>query len=381
MDELQIALPTASYHPQVTNENRPFRSAVLELCSPFVCLDSDNIHIRLIHQSAQEYLSGDHEFIESLTLMPMYLMNTKIENTRLALHCVKYIKSIQPSIYGESSLDAFGQYSMLSWCHHTLKGAYSAELEYEIFALLDTPEYVQSWLFWTLFLSEKPYPFQEIFRLQLALQVWSQSSSTSEPPNLRLCELDWSMAVLELLIKLGQSNNKIQQDRQMMDRSEISYFDKMMVVRDLSRRLTQNGSLSRAVENLEHARITSTCIPHIPFSSTLLQSSMISNLVLTFLYKPIAKHSPRKKFISAQSIHKRSGLSMNSAACTGISKAFRNRKLCASVLSAPSQRHSTKTIQSTSGPPTRSRPRTGHRENRMLRFGYTGVRTSCAPKV
>ncbi|KAI0473906.1 hypothetical protein GGR56DRAFT_696525 [Xylariaceae sp. FL0804] len=296
--DLELALSTrAEAAGRVAADRRPFRSVVTDICHPFITVSEDGRHVRPVHHSFREYiLSGGGGGPDSTGLVVVPRPEADAE---IALRCLQFLKSssssaddadARPARRDAAESGGFAQYAATAWCHHAARGQHSAELEAEVRAQFATRQGRQDWLYWMLFRCDEAFPFQKVFRLQQDLRDWclaargrderasasSPLSSESSPPELPPeLATDMSMDVLELMVGLDHTSSSSSSSSAFTPATQpgaasfsssssapspprsfgISYFDKMMVVRDLARRLTQSRQLDAAVAALEARRM------------------------------------------------------------------------------------------------------------------------------
>lgn len=263
VEELEGALITK---PNGQSE-KPFRSVIIDACSPFITVAVTGNTVRAVHESVREYLTmqaTNHIQLESR--ISTFLIAPKEAHAELALRCVNHVHNgvfPRTDFQNLSTVTGhpFDSYALASWCHHTISGHYRADLECQIGHLLRTTEKRQAWLYHMIFVGVgEAFPFQMILRLQTRLSDWSKSRNKAVDADategLRATDEDWSMDALELLLRLQGPGNEIDSDinttRQGTHTNiDISYFEKMMVMRDLARRLTQGGFLASAISRLK----------------------------------------------------------------------------------------------------------------------------------
>ncbi|KAL9084695.1 MAG: hypothetical protein Q9165_007943 [Trypethelium subeluteriae] len=272
VEELQFALSPSASQDQVHQEQKSFRSTILDLCSPLVVVTPDTNHIRLTHHSIRDYIFGNASFMSLNEPKKVFLTSEQEANTELATRCLEYVRmrAILPATT-EVEFNGLRKYAMVSWCHHVVRSSYRADLGTKIVTLMSSSERRQIWLFHVLFQCNESYPFQRIFQLQKELAVWIKSSAQRSSSLTRLVATDWSLDALELLMKLDISSSHDSTSRA-QNNLNISYFERMLVVRDLARRLDQNSLLCRATTKLEEYRMASKTTQKMARLSCLLNT-------------------------------------------------------------------------------------------------------------
>lgn len=249
ISELESALSTkiSAAHGRTSDDQKVYRSAVTEICHPFLVIDPTLDQLRPVHHSFREYLRGLPASSLGATAS-RFFVHGEASHADIALRCIKYLKSRSLS-EENSSPDGFWTYAMTSWCKHTVLGSYDARLEVEICDVLSTSERRKGWLYWMFFgCSSSPFPFATIFRLEEELQRWAEPSLLQTASINTLGRNDWAMDCLELLMELSGRQH-------ISKRLSTAYFDLMIVARDIARRLTRKSQLNAAVQNLEKRKL------------------------------------------------------------------------------------------------------------------------------
>ena len=261
VEELQSALATTL---EGDNE-KPFRSVVIEACSPFVIVSTNGGFVRPVHHSVREFLVQETSPLRLEGTISSFFVPPKETHAELALRCAKYVNTNSsgwPETWTASSnpYGPFHSYALASWCYHTVSGQYRADLDVQIGRLTLSSEKRQAWLYHMLFTgSGESYPFQMILRLQSRLEEWAEgrdpADAQSSTEGLSVSEREWSMDALELLLMLpSYRRSEHGGESSAHSNVDISYFETMMVMRDLARRLTQGGNLKPAIARLESVR-------------------------------------------------------------------------------------------------------------------------------
>lgn len=237
----------------ISTDHTVFRAAITEICHPFLCINPGGDQIRPIHHSFREYLTAANSSVQGMA--SEFFIGAR-SHTELALKCLEYI-GLRPSQSGKS----FWGYAMTSWCHHTTLGSYDSGLEMQVCRFLSTKANRQKWLYWMLFEYREPFAFTTIFKWQECLEKWASASPLESGLNTSLVENDWSMDVLELLLGFLSGHTRSSYDHLSSTsyfdyREEVTYFEKMMVVRGLARRLNRKNRLAEAVQLLEQRSVT-----------------------------------------------------------------------------------------------------------------------------
>lgn len=247
-----------------------FRTAIIEICSPFLSVNPVLDQIRPIHHSFREYLTSTNLCMlpntESMT--SEFFIDARC-HTEIALRCLQHATRKLETNPSESS-NSFWNYAMTSWCHHTILGCHDSELERRVCVFLSTPQNRRKWLYWMLFEYKEPFAFTTIFKWQEDLEKWASASQLEFSLHASLVENDWSMDILELLLGFprngtGLSHDKVSSGTCFYYRQGVTYFEKMMVIRGLVRRMNRKNRLDEAVQMLNRRSLVSE-----PYERTFL---------------------------------------------------------------------------------------------------------------
>lgn len=237
-------------------DHKVFRTVITEICNPFLSVNPVLDQIRPIHHSFREYLTSGNLHIhpKSESMTSEFFIGAR-SHTEIALRCLQHATRTVETISSESR-NTFWAYAMTSWCHHTILGSYDSELERNVCIFLSTPQNRRKWLYWMLFEYREPFAFATIFKWQEDLGKWAASSELELGLHASLIENDWSMDILELLLsfprnRTGISHGDVSSRSFFYYRKGVTYFEKMMVIRGLARRLNRKNRLDEAVQMLE----------------------------------------------------------------------------------------------------------------------------------
>lgn len=248
IDELETALATRVQTGRVPDSERAFRSSILNICGPFIVFSAKDNLVQPVHHSFREFLLSSAANGSLGDDARILLINEKHTHAQLASRCLRYlelqISDCLDSNWSADSLDSFGTYSLGFWCHHTISGSFSEALEHQICSFMSRTENRQAWLYWMFFHSQEAFSLQRIFRLHQLLRDWSQPEGREKESMLATTMSDWSMDALQLVLNCQE------------DAAKATYFGKMMIIRDLVRRMKQTNQLSQAVAMLETLRMS-----------------------------------------------------------------------------------------------------------------------------
>lgn len=248
--ELQNILAFEKSHAYFVDSRKPFKSAVLELEGSLFEYTPATDQFRLTHLSVREFLLSspdDHDFDESAK-------SFFIEETEGQLQLAEICLAYQSRCYSnapsgmEPETDGLLEYSTLFWCHHVCQSKYSLELQGWIKDFLGCTIACQSWILRFLNWQPSTFPLQYLMKLQKSLSEWfAQNPDVCVSSGL----LDWIQHIPQtLLFDVGPAllfpdrNNRDDSSPHNRLQRQISHFEKLTVMRDLSREYTMRGTIA-----------------------------------------------------------------------------------------------------------------------------------------
>ncbi|KAI1866917.1 hypothetical protein JX265_007493 [Neoarthrinium moseri] len=245
LNDLEAALSTSVTKGIVDDDDKPFRRTILDICGPFIAISPGSNLIRPVHHSFREYMLGPRMTMSLNDEAKKFLIVQRQAHAQLAIRCLIYSQLRLPSELGRNDEPgSFYRYAINTWCHHALSSDYDEALEQRILNFLSIDKQRQTWLYWILFKSHEPFPFAKVIWLQKFLAEWLANGKETKPRDPEWSGKDWSINTLSLILDVPD------------DTFEVTYFGKMMVIRDLARRLNHTKQLSAAVDLLEKLQST-----------------------------------------------------------------------------------------------------------------------------
>ncbi|EXJ68341.1 uncharacterized protein A1O5_08133 [Cladophialophora psammophila CBS 110553] len=237
--------------------NLPFKSSALELCSPLVEYRAEQDIFRLIHVSVGEFLSSSHFHDQVDDAILPFLISEADGHQELARTCLRYLSHVACQVVIDPARFPLLDYAVLFWCHHYTKSTFDRGLEREVTDFLSSKPRRQFWILQLLFLQSSMFPLQRLMKMQRSLAEWIARNTEN---GFDMSLIDWMQDVPEILIR-GQvplASSNFDCTSQNYKIPPISYFDKMMVIRDLVREFTMSGRLTDGeqwlAEGLENQR-------------------------------------------------------------------------------------------------------------------------------
>jgi tetratricopeptide (TPR) repeat protein len=251
-NELESALAFERSRADFVESRKPFKSAVLELGGSLIeCVSGSNL-FRLAHLSVREFLLSwpdDHPVHREAR---EFFICEELGHRELAEVCLAYQirHDIREYFGADTEALALLEYSTLFWCHHICNASYDSDLERQVIEFLTPQIRRQIWILRLIFWQPSTFPLQYVMKLQRLLRNW-----ISRGPNHRLhnAVTDWIQDVPSLLLSdentpppVGEQDQDYHNGPRLIKKlmPKISYFEKLMVIRDLSRELSMAGTLT-----------------------------------------------------------------------------------------------------------------------------------------
>jgi len=249
-NELESVLAFERSHTEFVESKKPFKSAVVELGGPLIEYLPASDVFRLTHTSVREFLLSspcDYPINENAR---EFFIREDLGHHELAEVCLIY--QIRHGDHDRFSVNTitfpFLEYATLFWCGHTCRASYSADLERRIVEFLDPQIRRQVWILRLLFWQSSTFPLQYLMKLQRLLQDWIARGLNGPSHG---AAIDWIQDIPSILLcncnsRLGEQDQDTDDDVHLLAElmPRISYFEKLMVIRDLSREYTMRDALS-----------------------------------------------------------------------------------------------------------------------------------------
>ncbi|KAK8112574.1 hypothetical protein PG984_013100 [Apiospora sp. TS-2023a] len=242
--ELQFAVSYnhASAQDGTLANDSPFRNPLTSLVSNLVVYDQEKDEFNFPHLSVREFLLRLPEQSEESSCVQKFFVNEESAAADLAAACLYCL-----NMTNEDEV-AFTRYATPFWIDHVLDAPWSNELHKEVQSFLLQDDRRQKWLSEILFLHRPGFPLQDIIQQRDQLIGWlanGRAPFLSQPlPTV----LDWIEDILSILLRNYDDIEAVGTQR------SISYFERLMIFRDLSRLLTQSKKTGIAITKLEQYR-------------------------------------------------------------------------------------------------------------------------------
>ena len=252
--ELQAALAIDLEDEAFDAAKLPFQDVVFNLCSPLVRYHGPDNTYSLTHASVFEFLvDPPTEYVRDQQMRD-FLDSIKDAQRILGITCLRNLTFTDLSIPTEPQnkpLAAFLQYSSIYWADHILQTSPDEENVRYVQEFLRSKN-VTAWMRLYCFHNPSPFPLQGLLQQRRRLLAWGSFNTQNND------EWDWAIRVPDLLQSLEFTEQDKTGDRASSGTGQtnppsVSYFQRLMVVRDLVREYTQTGRLAESVAWFERA--------------------------------------------------------------------------------------------------------------------------------
>lgn len=252
-NELEAILAFDNCTAQIVESRKPFKSAVLELCSPLIEYVPEVDSFRPAHLSVREFLLCQGDQLVSETASQFFIQEQQghLEMAQVCLAYQAWYDKCDPT-NTSAAAHHFLKYATLFWCHHLSSSTYSSTLNQRIADFLSAQHCRQAWILRFIFWQSSTFPLQYIMKQQKLLKDWI---ARGQKKLIQDRWLDWIQDTQEILLLESYIFDKRAIHNQFFSNvmSNISYFEKLMVIRDLSREYTMSGRLAEGEKWLTNA--------------------------------------------------------------------------------------------------------------------------------
>ncbi len=248
-NELQAALAFDAASADFLETMKPFKSALMELSGSLFEYVSEGDFFRLTHPSVRDFLFGIQERVndEEMRKFCPREDSAHLEIAKACLACQMQC-GIQNPLGNDAPSFPLSEYSSRFWCQHVCNSFYDSELHCYVDQFLSLSFRRQTWIMRFLFYEPSTFPLQKLMRYEKALSEWKSKGTTDQAQK---GALDWIQDVPYILLNertfKDADGNENHTDGVAFDNlgmKQITYFEKLMVIRDLSREYTMVGATS-----------------------------------------------------------------------------------------------------------------------------------------
>ena len=251
--ELRTALATDIDDQIFDNSKAPFQDAIVGICSPLIRYQSSDDRFYPLHASVSDHLTRPSpEDPETYGPNALY-SSLQDAHALLGRVCMTFLTFHDPSITLDDGNPkaSFTQYASIHWAEHILRSSPDPKNTNQVQQYLRSQN-ADSWI--SIFLLQEPssFPLQRLLRLHNCLIDWGRFDRDTEASSLRF-------RVLKLITSLEKAKPAYQAPSMLIKLPAttsvpcVSYFERLTLVRDLSREFNQNGQIGKAIEWFEQA--------------------------------------------------------------------------------------------------------------------------------
>ncbi|KAF3933487.1 hypothetical protein ABW19_dt0206929 [Dactylella cylindrospora] len=235
--ELECMLNTNDeLDPQIKVE---YKSTILRACSPLIEYLRGTDVFRFAHASVREFFlnanANNSELLET-----GFVVNEVEAHTAVAGVCLNYLLRTDTGFRrrDEEANSPLLEYASTFWGFHIVRSTYSERLAGKMHDYLSEKSRRMTWIARQLFRESSGFPLQHLIKTQKELHHWDVGDKTATHKDERL---DWIQDVGRAMVEIDTAD----QDPA-AEKSQITYFEKLMVIRDLSREYTIRQRLDEA---------------------------------------------------------------------------------------------------------------------------------------
>jgi hypothetical protein len=255
---MQLQSATA-FSPEVSRfelAQKPFVSVLENLTSTLFEIDTRHLLVRPLHASVKGFLtSAGNRFSEENPAVSSFLVDLASRNLDVALESLALAKTFLDRERHLSSLDEepLFHYCAIFWLDHLLASPPSEGAAEVVISFLQT-DCRRRWITYYLVKQRRVFPLYQLLRFRTQLCTWLRATKRYDHGIRLKWDHDIASALIELYgTKQSLCNNNVdsRSDLQPDKEEGVSHFEKMMIVRDLARYLTQNKTLSEGIDLFE----------------------------------------------------------------------------------------------------------------------------------
>ncbi|KAK6508348.1 hypothetical protein TWF506_010442 [Arthrobotrys conoides] len=218
-----------------------FQSTILDACSPLIEQQPGTDVIRFVHLSVREFFldanKATHLSIHT-TGFPFLEVDAHMEVAKI---CLNYL--LDPNaddkwrriLTGGTEIPSLQEYASKFWGSHIIRSTYDEKLSMKMHVYLSKQSRRMTWIASQLFRESSGFPLQHLIKMQKQLHEWDVGTNSAND-KVKKERLDWIQDVGRVLIDIDSTD--VNSKDLASGKSRITYFEKLMVIRDLSREYT-----------------------------------------------------------------------------------------------------------------------------------------------
>ena len=236
--ELQDALSWDDEFGKFSEVKKPFREAVVGVCSPLVeHLEVDDT-LRLVHLSVRDFLCDNGQDLGLSSKADASLVRVEEAHGKVAKICIEYLCS--PDIASVLTVDKnrfpLADYATLHWCQHLVQSQRDPSLCRIVIQLMSENRTRRTWTRRYMQLKRSTFPLQELVRLQKTVTDWMHAVGDEEYAVDDIADLQ------HFLFDFESTPDDHAED------FGATNFERVLTIRDLAREYTRRGRLDHGID-------------------------------------------------------------------------------------------------------------------------------------
>lgn len=233
-----------------------FQSTILDTCSPLIEQQPGTDVIRFVHLSVREFFldasKATHLAINE-TGFPFLEVDAHMEVAKI---CLNYLLDSNPDdkwrkiLTKETEIPSLQEYASKFWGSHIIRSTYDEKLSVKMHIYLSKQSRRMTWIASQLFRESSGFPLQHLIKMQKQLHEWDVGMNSASDKT-KQERLDWIQDVGRVLVDIDST--EVNSKDLMSGKSRITYFEKLMVIRDLSREYTIRQRLDEGERWMQEA--------------------------------------------------------------------------------------------------------------------------------
>jgi tetratricopeptide (TPR) repeat protein len=253
--ELRAALAIDLVHSSFDASRKPFWGVIQDVLSPFFVSEPGDDILRPVHPSAADFILDAASIPSTDGALRQFHVDNEYGHQVIAQECLLLLTTAfsYDQIVNNAINENLTRYACLHWPEHIIRSTFDNSVQQSVTSLL-VSEYRRHWIFHFLIWQRNLFPLQKLFYLQSRLQVWLKLAPDMDMESY----LDWGSDVATILLDISQTHPHSQFQGHARSGSgsvtgmeKLSHFERMMVLRDLSRHLTATKRLLFGIDLFE----------------------------------------------------------------------------------------------------------------------------------
>jgi tetratricopeptide (TPR) repeat protein len=183
--ELQYALAIDPNEEDVDEARKPFKNAIIRLCSPLIEHQIEEDVFRPIHRSVNEFISRPQANAEETETIKRFCTPKKEAHAVITATCLVSLSmpEIAESVVFNWEQFPLAAYATSDWCHHLTQSESEPLLKQRLQQFITSLSRRRTWQARWLIMDMNTYPLQRLMKAQRTLQSWIQSSNCGADVN------------------------------------------------------------------------------------------------------------------------------------------------------------------------------------------------------